>query len=152
MVLWVVKVERFQRHERPSFLHATSKVDQCCVQLVSSRSSRFFFSPFCWLFPGFLHCDGLSVTSHLACVYHVFMITMIYWESMRKKWEKANESKLCKGNWMENGRKLKEYWKETERRMEGNWKDNGRKLKGEWKEIERRMAGNWKDNGRKLKR
>ena len=43
---------------------------------------------------------------------------------------------------MENGRKLKEYWKETERRMEGNWKDNGRKLKGEWKEIERRMAGN----------
>ena len=36
-LLWVVKVERFQWNERPSCAHATSKVDQCCVQLVSSK-------------------------------------------------------------------------------------------------------------------
>ena len=41
-ILWVVKVERFQRNERPSCAHATSKVDQCCVQLVSSK--LVFFS------------------------------------------------------------------------------------------------------------
>ena len=34
----------------------TSKIDQCCVQLVSSKC---VFSV-CWLFSGFLHCLGLS--------------------------------------------------------------------------------------------
>ena len=48
-LLWVVKVERFQWNERPSCAHATSKVDQCCVQLVSSKLVFFSF----WLFRGF---------------------------------------------------------------------------------------------------
>ena len=44
-LIWVVKVERFQWNERPSCAHATSEVDQCCVQLVSSKLVSV-----CWLF------------------------------------------------------------------------------------------------------
>ena len=40
-LIQVVKVERFQWNERPSCTHATSKVDQCCVQLVSSKLVLF---------------------------------------------------------------------------------------------------------------
>ena len=67
-VLWVVKVERFQWNERPSCAHATSKVDQCCVQLVSSKLVFFSFLTFSWV----LHCQRLCVTSYLGCVYTMF--------------------------------------------------------------------------------
>ena len=88
-ILWVVKVERFQWNERPSCAHATSKVDQCCVQLVSSKLVFFSFLTFSWV----LHCQRLCVTSYLGCVY-----TMFSWSHERtmkgneRKW-KEHESK-----------------------------------------------------------
>ena len=91
---WVVKVERFQWNERPSCAHATSKVDQCCVQLVSSKLVFFFsFLTFSWV----LHCQRLCVTSYLGCVY-----TMFSWSHERTM--KGNERK----------------WKENERNMKAN--------------------------------
>ena len=95
-VLWVVKVERFQWNERPSCAHATSKVDQCCVQLVSSKLVFFSF----WLFRGFcIESDfvWLRMTSYLGCVY-----TMFSWSHERTM--KGNERK----------------WKENERNMKAN--------------------------------
>ena len=84
-ILWVVKVERFQWNERPSCAHATSKVDQCCVQLVSSKLVFDFFVGFA--LPATL-CDFVF----RLCLYHVFMIA---WKDNERKWEEM------KGEWKE---------------------------------------------------
>ena len=110
-LLWVVKVERFQWNERPSCAHATSKVDQCCVQLVSSKLVFFSFLTFSWV----LHCQRLCVTSYLGCVYtilyHVFMIA---WKDNERKWEEM------KGEWKE--------MRGNERNMKGTWKQMNPKV------------------------
>ena len=84
-LLWVVKVERFQWNERPSCAHATSKVDQCCVQLVSSKLVFFSFD----FFVGFALPATLCDFVFRLCLYHVFMIA-----------------------WKDNERRMKGTWKQ----------------------------------------
>ena len=114
-VLWVVKVERFQWNERPSCAHATSKVDQCCVQLVSSK--LVFFSVF-WLFRGL--CIASDFVWLRILVVSIPFYTMFSWSHER----------TMKGQWKDNERK----WEE----MNGEWKEmrgNERNMKGTWKQM-----------------
>ena len=105
IILWVVKVERFQWNERPSCAHATSK--QCCVQLVSSKLVFFQFFDF---FVGFALPATLCDFVFWLCLYHSIPC---FHDRMKGQWKemRGNERRM-KGN--------ERKWKEHERNMKAN--------------------------------